>query len=161
MRKIQRLAFALSLCLLGAATAQAKGYVLSDGAGHCITATFHYDEQGAFIGTSSVSAACDIPAGSYAFDLVVAENGPRDPTPLDPTTKKPLSARDSLYGLSLRVTEVVRAADRGGPRGGERPVAIPREYALLMAEGLRGGKRIAVSVPSDYLSRPMTERLRM
>lgn len=53
--------------------AAAKGYVVSDGQGNCVTVTFNYDEKGAFIGTTSVSAKCSIPEGSYPFSIVIAD----------------------------------------------------------------------------------------
>ncbi|MGD0497176.1 MAG: hypothetical protein ABSC23_01955 [Bryobacteraceae bacterium] len=145
------------VCLFITATARAEGSVTSDGKGNCVTVTFYYDDQGKYIGVTTTVAMCDLPAGVYPFRIATTGPGgesPTGPTPLDPTTLRPLAAASADAKLSLRVLEVVRAADRKIAQS--KPAPLARDYV----EKLRKGKQITVDVPNGYLSPKMMDAMR-
>lgn len=144
------------ICLFIAATAQAEGTVTSDGKGNCVVVTYHYDDQGNFIGTSITVSKCDLPEGIYPFAIarLPGRGSPSGPTPLDSTTQRPMAAASADAKLSLRVLEVVRAADRKIAQS--KPGPLARDYV----EKLRKGKQITVAVPNGYLSSRMMDEMR-
>lgn len=158
MKKIYQITFVVLACLLIAASAQARGYVVAND-GICITVEFHYNADGGFIGNSISTGSCNIPNGFYPFRLTIGDTKSSTPTPLNPTTGKSLTKNDSLYQVSLQVLQVVRMADTNSSRRNNQTVTLPREYSLLIEEGLKNGKTIAVSVPHGYLSSSMVEKL--
>lgn len=110
--------------------AAAKGYVLSDGQGTCVTVTFNTDEKGNTIGTTSVTAACNIPEGSYPFALVVADkpgatqgNQPLRPGSLEASSAEYFSRQARLAARELR-------------RPNSPAVIKNRTYAESLLEGL-------------------------
>jgi hypothetical protein len=65
-----------------------------------------------------------------------------------------LAAASADAKLSLRVLEVVRAADRKIAQS--KPAPLARDYV----EKLRKGKQITVDVPNGYLSPKMMDAMR-
>lgn len=155
--KVNHIIFSIALCLLIAATAQAKAYVLSDGKGHCMEVRFMEDSNGGYIGTSTLNYDCDAPAGSYEINLVIpdVENG--DPTPLNPRTNKALPKKDALYKLSLQVIEVLRGSDKNSSQS--KTFTMSNEQAFVYQEALKRATVITVSIPRKYLSKSMTEKI--
>ena len=134
MKKACQLTFAVLVCLLLVKAAEARGYVIAQG-GNCVTVTFHYDAQGSFIGTSTFTGGCStMPDGVYPFDLVMNPEI-KDPIPLNPTTRKPLTKRDIFYTGSLQILEAVRVFDQSDSNRRRPPVTLPREYARVIEKG--------------------------
>lgn len=158
-KRAYQITFAVLVCFLVAATAQAKGYVIAEG-GNCVTVTFNYNEQGQFIGNTTSSGACaTMPDGVYPFALVVNPQT-QNPTPLDASTTRVLGTRDSLYKISLQILEVIREADKNRSALEKPTIRLSREYARVIEEGLRHGTKIKVSVRRGYLSSAMEEVLK-
>lgn len=148
MRKSIRIAILTVGCILAASLQlEAKGYVnVNDG--WCVTVTFHYDEQGTFIGTSSVTAKCNLPNGSYPFDLVVRPNI-TDVKILD-SKGTPVGMRSSWFSIGQEIAV-----------GYKNLTTNPQSYAnarvtaamrTLESQWYGATKSFIVAVPKGYLA---------